>query len=127
MRKNDLIKKLQAIKGNPEIILWNGMVGDWMPVGNLVESYLVKQTQPYYIESCRLEDCSEKKDYTIKYSEEEIECLKKNYKKIIDWECINYVTQEDINKGRYTQKPVVYIDAKRRGVKGFDRAGEYSY
>ena len=127
MRKNDLIKKLQAIKGNPDIVLWNGMVGDWMPIGNLVESYLVKQTQSYYIESCRLEDCSEKKDYTIKYSEDEIECLKKNYKKIFDWESSNYVTQKDIDKGRYTKKSVVYIDAKRRGVNTFDRLGNISY
>ena len=27
MKKNDLIKKLQQIEGNPEIVLWNGMVG----------------------------------------------------------------------------------------------------
>ena len=29
MKKNELIAKLQAIKGNPDIVLWNGTVGDY--------------------------------------------------------------------------------------------------
>ena len=49
MRKNDLIKMLKEIKGNPEVVLWNGMVGDWMPVGKLSESYLTKITKHYWV------------------------------------------------------------------------------
>lgn len=32
MRKNDLIELLQSIKGNPEIMFWNGLVGDVVPL-----------------------------------------------------------------------------------------------
>ena len=28
MKKNDLIKPLQTIEGNPDIVLWNGFVQD---------------------------------------------------------------------------------------------------
>jgi hypothetical protein len=37
MRKNDLIKLLQEIDGNPEVSLWNGFVGDWMPISKEIE------------------------------------------------------------------------------------------
>lgn len=32
MRKNDLIKKLQEIEGNPEIVLYNSFVDDWQHI-----------------------------------------------------------------------------------------------
>ncbi|AXC39087.1 UNVERIFIED_ORG: hypothetical protein [Escherichia phage CMSTMSU] len=30
--KNDLIKMLQEIDGNPEIVIWNGYVDDYMNI-----------------------------------------------------------------------------------------------
>ena len=32
MRKNDLIELLQSIQGNPEIMFWNDLVGDVVPL-----------------------------------------------------------------------------------------------
>ena len=32
MRKNDLIKLLNNIEGNPDVVLWNGMVEDYMHI-----------------------------------------------------------------------------------------------
>lgn len=37
MRKNDLIKMLESIKGNPEIMFWNGIVGDVVPISSKME------------------------------------------------------------------------------------------
>jgi len=30
MRKNKLIELLQSIKGNPEIVIWDGRIGDYL-------------------------------------------------------------------------------------------------
>lgn len=35
MRKNQLIELLQQLKGNPEIVVWNGLVGDIMPIAEI--------------------------------------------------------------------------------------------
>ena len=61
MRKNDLIKLLQAIEGNPDIVLWNGIVGDYQNISTkLVEGELYKQTFEDYFESFRKERCVKK-------------------------------------------------------------------
>ena len=72
MKKNELIAKLQAIKGNPEIVLWNGTVGDYQHIGSLVEGDLVKQTLHDYIERCRMEKCRDEKDWKVQLTEDEI-------------------------------------------------------
>ena len=41
MKKNDLIELLNGIKGNPDIVLWNGMVGDYMHIKGLEEGDLL--------------------------------------------------------------------------------------
>jgi len=43
MRKNDLIKILENVKGNPEIMLWNGHIHDVMPISKELDTcYLSK-------------------------------------------------------------------------------------
>ena len=44
MRKNQLIELLQEIKGNPEVMVWNGLVDDYMPLGNVNTNTLYKQS-----------------------------------------------------------------------------------
>lgn len=45
MKKNDLIKLLQEQPGNPDVVLWNGYVGDYMGISKeFVELVLVKET-----------------------------------------------------------------------------------
>jgi len=36
MRKNDLIKLPNQIEGNPEVVLWNGYVGDYTNIKGLI-------------------------------------------------------------------------------------------
>lgn len=128
MRKSELIKLLQNIKGNPEIKLWNGMVGDWMDINKeLAPASLVKQTFEHYIEMIRLEQCRDKKDWSIQLSAEEISELRQSYKKYIKWECNQFVDEEDIKAKRYSQKNIFYIAAKRRGVTTYDRIGNLEF
>ena len=44
MRKNQLIELLQEIKGNPEVMVWNGLVDDYMPLGSVDTNTLYKQS-----------------------------------------------------------------------------------
>ena len=44
MRKNQLIELLQGIKGNPEVMVWNGLVDDYMPLGSIDTNTLYKQS-----------------------------------------------------------------------------------
>lgn len=127
MRKNDLIKMLSDIEGNPEIVLWNGYVQDYMKVDRLVESDLVKMTKDYFLETLRLEKCSDLRDWNAQLTPEEVEhgldCYRRNY----EWEVNEYVTTEDIQRKRYQRKRVVYVNAKTRGKKMCDRLGEVRY
>ena len=128
MRKDDLIKLLKNIQGNPEIKLWNGMVGDWMDIDkNLIPASLVKQTFEHYVEMIRLEQCIDKKDWSVQLSEEEILELRQSYKKYIEWECNQFIDEDDIKSKRYSQKNIFYINAKRRGVTTYDRIGNLEY
>jgi len=126
MTKNKLIALLQNIKGNPEIVLWNGMVGDWMGIDKLTPGELTKQTEEYWIKSVEFEHKRDMNDWNAKLSEQEVAQLKKQYKGH-DWNTPDYVTQEDIDQKRYKTKRVVYIEPKKRNVDTFDRFGSISY
>lgn len=46
MRKNKLIELLNSIPGNPDIVIWNGFVGDIQDIDSeIVERELVKHTK----------------------------------------------------------------------------------
>lgn len=127
MRKNDLIKMLSQIKGNPEIVIWNGVARDWMAFGKLVESDLVKIDKKYFLESCRLEECIRREDWNYQLSEQDIKDCEKSYKNSHDWEDNPFVTKKDIKEKRYRSKRVVYIEPKNRGISTFDRLGGIQY
>ncbi len=128
MRKNKLIEVLSSIKGNPEIVLWNGMVGDWMDISpKLVEGDLVRQSFDNYVSHIEFEEKRHLNDFNYKLPEKEVEYLKKTYRKHYKWEHNDFVTGEDVSSGRYELKRIVYINAKLRGVSTFDRLGNIDY
>lgn len=128
MKKNDLIKLLQAIEGNPDLLLWNGTIGDWQDIDSkFVEGALVKMTLKYYLDTCQLEEQIDKWDWTYKMPEEEIERLTKKYRSICKWEDNNWVSSEDIKKKKYTRKDVLYLQPKRRGETSYGRGCNVEY
>lgn len=127
MRKNTLIEKLQALKGNPQVVLWNGFVQDYVDIGDMVTFPLYKMSLPHYIEVCRLEHCRDISDWSYQHTEERLEYLKRKYKEVVDWEDNPYVTDEDLKAGKYTLKTVFVIDAKTKGKKARDRMGSIEY
>ena len=126
MKKDKLIKMLSEIPGNPDITLWNGMVGDWMDIGNLVEGDLVKQTLSHHIRHVQFDECKQRNDWTYELPPAELDSLKKSYRSI-QWDHNPFVTQDDIKEGHYKSKRVVYINAKTRGISTWDRLGQMSY
>ena len=129
MRKNDLIKHLQALKGNPEILLWNGIVEDWMHVSpKLAESGLVRKTFECYVNDIRIERCIEQNNWDYQIPEEELVTLRKHYaSKKNSWSMGEYVKKKDIKEKRYKKKRVVFIEPVLRGERYSDRQGSISY
>lgn len=126
MKKDKLIAMLQEIEGNPDILLWNGMVGDWMDISKIVPTELVKITLPYYLKTCQLEDRIKRQDMSYETPPEEVASLSKHWRQL-QWDVNEYVSSKDIKEGRYKVKNVMMIDAKPRGISTWDRAGTLSY
>jgi len=128
MRKNDLIKLLQETKGNPEIVLWNGIVGDYMQIDNkLVEGELSKMTFEGLLHYYSLERKRDENDWNYELTEEEKQGLLKNYKDNYKWEINRFVDQEDIKRKTHKSKRVLYINAKISGKSYNDRLGSIYY
>ena len=127
MRKSKLIELLNAIEGNPEIVLWNGFVGDYQHIDSkFVPVDLVKQTFDDWKWCCETQKQFRTKDLTATLSEDEIAEMRERYKGF-QYEENHYVTQEDISAGRYKKKRVVMIQAKARGISTSDRLGNMEY
>ena len=127
MRKNNLIKLLQTIEGNPEIVLWNGLVGDYQNISTkLVEGDIVKRTLDDYLSRYRHERCFHEKNWKYQLTQEEENNAKKWYKNI-KYEINQYVTEEDIKKKYYMKKRVVYIQPNISNKKYCDRLGTIEY
>lgn len=108
MRKNDLIKLLQNIEGNPEIMLWNGFVSDFVPIGKVGTHRLVKPSKEHW-SRVLAEDI---KGREKKFTQQEMDRL---YARNIKYEDNAFVTAEEIRNGAYNQKKIAFIDAKQVG------------
>ena len=129
MKKSKLMKMLSEIEGDPDILLWDGAVGDWLDIDkSFIESDLVKMTFGYYlrcIESERIRYGNKTPDYII--PKEEYPELKKNYNKDQVWEDNKFVSVCDIQDKKYTKKSVIMINSKPRGITTWDRLGRINY
>lgn len=128
MRKSKLLELLNSIEGNPDIKLWNGYVEDWVDIDNkLVPTQLTRMTLAHWLESCRWETCRDLNDWGYQLPAEEVVKLTKAHSRVCKWEVNPYVTQENINAKWYEVKTVQIMQAKSKGEKTFDRAGDISY
>ena len=129
MTKTQLIELLNTIEGNPEIKLWNGYVADYMDLGDVVPTDIVKMRFEFFLEMCRLEHCmdTDADSKSFKFTHEQMLELRRNYRDNYGWEFNQCVTEEDIQAKKYSKKRVMILNAKTRGKKTFDRIGEMSY
>jgi hypothetical protein len=125
MKKNDLIKLLQEVKGNPDVVLWNGLVGDWMHIKELTPLELVKESKEHIR---RAIDHEAMRDGEALMSDEEFE---KWYKKSSynEWDIPNQFVKPEHFESWYgtRRKTIIVLDAKPRGKSTWDRLGTMEY
>lgn len=122
MKKNDLIKYLEQIEGNPEVVLWNGFVQDWMHLAVPGTVSLYKMSPEYRIRCIQNERFV---DGLPELREDEIKSLKKLSKE--DWQVDGCISEDDIKEGRFKKKKVIMIQPNLRGRSTYDRIGRLEY
>jgi hypothetical protein len=128
MKKSKLISLLQELDGDPDIILWNGLVCDWVDISpTLIEGNLIKETFDHYCQMIQFERQRDNNNWDYQLTQSEIDKLRNDYKKYINWEDNEFVCIDDIKQKRYKSKRVVYIDAKIKGKSNYDRLGKINY
>lgn len=129
MKKSKLIEMLSKIEGDPDILLWNGYVSDWVNIHpKIAVDTLTKMTFNYYcdiVKSERICRDGQPNDYNI--ADEEISQLKEIYENRFEWEINPYVTSDDIKNKRYREKQVFYIQPKIRGKTDSQRGNKMEY
>jgi len=129
MRKNELIALLNNIKGNPEIVMWNGYVEDYQHIGG-AEEYTLYKEQKSHIAGWILHDKRRKAGTfdDISLSEDDLALVDKIDKER-QWEFPNQFFTEEEVKSVYgnRKKKVVMLNAKRRDKTSFDRIGGVCY
>jgi len=135
MKKKKLVECLHSqCNETTEVVLWNGVVGDYQDIGEVRLIDLVRMTKSYWMETLRLEAIRTKylqtkqpPDWDYQLPEEELRQIEKDYKRSCVWETNAYVSEEDIKLGRYMTKTVAMLVAKPRGIQYNDRIGSIDY
>lgn len=126
MRKNELIALLESVKGNPEIMVWNGFVKDFQPLAKTLNSaQLQKLTLKGYKE--RVNWQMQKEGNNPIDDDKVNELYKAN--KIGEWEYFAYYppSEDDFRDGSYKSKIVYVLEPKLAGKKYMDRLGSINY
>lgn len=124
MRKNDLIKMLQSIKGNPEVMLYNSLVQDWMHFSKqYLDTHLVKESFELYWSAVRgREDMQKAEGLPVKACSDEY--LSAMYSKATEWRIPDV---EDFTMAGLVKKRVVLLQTANRGNTYCDRVGKIGY
>lgn len=118
MRKNQLIKKLQEIEGNPEVLFYNGWVGDWQHI-SILEWKLVSYSKKFI---------KEVKEAILKLKEKDHHSvdhilIKKNKPTKQNWQIENpFIEEKD-----KSYKKVILIEANPRNKTSWGRGGSLGY
>ena len=126
MKKNDLIKLLQDIPGNPDIMSWNGYVQDIVPLKQeLISTRLTKMTKSHYFRCLENEELLDNRDFkpTPKIMAE----WEKLYTRVCKYEFDLYVSDQDIREKKFTRKNIFLVVPQTTGKEYFDRIGEVRY
>lgn len=130
MKKNTLIKLLEQIEGNPDILLYNGFVDDFMDFEVSNEPYvLVKHSVDFIHNRLRYDFHERNKKLPSDADNQQLRAQAETLAKTETWEFPNeFVTQDDAKQWYGTRmKKVFMIEAKRRNKTCYDRAGGLEY
>lgn len=119
MKKNTLIKMLQEIEGNPEIVIWNGYVEDYMNIDKEITPItLVKETEDFLFNAIKHEWCQMNNTFDVPPEElDKIAARAKELHKNRQYDFENpYVTEEEYERWYGKKKLTKYmLSPKLRG------------
>lgn len=130
MRKNALIKMLEKLDGNPEIMLWNGMVEDVVPIDSeLVETQLVQPSLAQTLRVVAYEHKTRLNDWDAELAPEQKEAITASYKKHRSraWTLNEFVTLGDVSAGQYDMKTVFTLQSKKSNRTYYNRSVMVEY
>ena len=123
MRKNELIKILEGINGNPQVVIWNGYVGDYNNINGDVASIELVKNSREFLESAINHQRSLEGLGPV--TDTEMSDIMRSQ----EWDLPNsYVDDSDMERwyGK-KRKRIVVLEPVARGKKSFDRLGTTSY
>jgi hypothetical protein len=123
MKVKQLKTLLADLPDNADIMLWNGFVGDVVPIASVQPIHLVKPTLELFRMRCLWEDRINPESEIGAEQEREI----KDAYRSCTYEYNQFVPEERTKDGTYNTKRVFVIDAKVTGKSTFDRCGSISY
>jgi hypothetical protein len=127
MKKHDLIDLLLKIDGNPEIVLWNGFVGDVQQINpEIQDDYLVKQSFEARMNGLIVEKARDLGTWPVSLTKEEYTQAKSRHN-FEPYEYNQWVSLDDIKRGYYKKKRVLILQAKPSGKEYHDRLGKVRY
>ena len=122
MRKNELIKILEGISGNPQVVIWNGYVGDYNNISSDVESIeLVKNSREFLEAAINHQRSSEGLG---PISDSEMSDIMRSQ----EWDLPNSVADSDMERwyGK-RRKRIVVLEPVARGKESYGRPGTICY
>jgi hypothetical protein len=127
MKKSKLLEFLNSLEGDPDILIWNGQVGDWMDLGKPERTFMVRESVSYVLRLALLDAMRKAQSFTVKLSEETQEEIRKTFHKYHEWRLPTFCSDEQIKNGDFTKKKVVLFPLKSRNVETWDRLGTIKY
>lgn len=121
MKKQELIDYLQNIKGNPDVIFYNGFVDDWHNIS--IEENILSREVANDVEYRKILDFERDEKGINPITDNEFSNWIKKHKKG-KW-ILNEI--EECSLYKIQKKKIILIQAKIKGENYFDRCGKMSY
>jgi len=131
MTKKQLIEKLSTIDDDTEIMIWNGIVEDCIPLGDLANLTMVKRSKESCYRDMLMDLCKIKKDFNYKPTKEWIKKSKRRAKEIVAKEQYSmpnmFMEQDMLDKYYPDQIEVIILEAELANKTYQDRLGSIEY
>lgn len=130
MRKDKLIELLNSIPGNPDILLWNGYVEDWMDIDDeLVPTLFGKETVEHQLKMIIFQEMNYTKKELSQERISELRKLVEDRTKRDKSDILNPYVEEKEKKEWYGNsiRTKYILNSKMRNKKHFDRNCSVDY
>ena len=122
MKKSKLIRLLNTVKGDPDVLVWNCQLSDYVDIEHqLTHSHLVRMTFEWYCKLLEYDRIAEKQDPDYRIPESELPELQKAYDAETGWGVNDLINYKDVSARKYHRKYVLFMKTKGRGLRAVKR------